>query len=421
MSGYIGRLPVTEAIQTRKSFTATSGQTTFSMAYQSGFIDVYLNGVKLREGASEDYVASNGTSIVLNSGVVTNTELDVVSLTSASIVDKLPTQSSSTNGKVLTSNGTIASWDTDANTTYSVGDGGLTQINFTSADNTKLDAIEASATADQTNAEIKAAVEAATDSNTFTDADHSKLNAIEASATADQTNAEIKTAYEANSDTNEFSDAEQTKLAAIEASATADQTNAEIKTAYEANADTNEFSDAEQTKLSGIETSADVTDTINVTAAGALMDSELAGLAAVKATTGTFLTADQTKLDGITASANLYVHPSGDGNKHVPADSGSNNGKLLTATSTAGSPTWQDAPVSLPSQSGNANNQLTTDGTNASWTLSSLTNQGLYEHANTISTSYTITTGNNAMSAGPITIGSSGSVTIPSTSTWIVA
>ena len=33
------------------------------------------------------------------------------------------------------------------------------------------------------------------------------------------------------------------------------------------------------------------------------MDSELAGIAAVKATTGTFLTADQTKLDGIEASA----------------------------------------------------------------------------------------------------------------------
>ena len=51
------------------------------------------------------------------------------------------------------------------------------------------------------------------------------------------------------------------------------------------------------TKLDGIEVSADVTDTTNVTAAGALMDSELAGIAAVKATTGTFLTADQTKLD----------------------------------------------------------------------------------------------------------------------------
>jgi len=56
-------------------------------------------------------------------------------------------------------------------------------------DGTKLDGIEASATADQTNAEIKAAVEAASDSNTFTDADHSKLNAIEASAdVTDSTN-----------------------------------------------------------------------------------------------------------------------------------------------------------------------------------------------------------------------------------------
>ena len=62
-----------------------------------------------------------------------------------------------------------------------------------SAMGTKLDGIESGATADQTNAEIRAAVEAATDSNVFTDADHSKLNAIEASATADQTASEIKT------------------------------------------------------------------------------------------------------------------------------------------------------------------------------------------------------------------------------------
>ena len=43
-----------------------------------------------------------------------------------------------------------------------------------------------------TNNQIRDAVEAATDSNTFTDADHTKLNAIEASATADQTSTEIK-------------------------------------------------------------------------------------------------------------------------------------------------------------------------------------------------------------------------------------
>ena len=46
-----------------------------------------------------------------------------------------------------------------------------------SVDGAKLDGIEANATADQTDAEIRAAVEAASDSNVFTDADHTKLNA----------------------------------------------------------------------------------------------------------------------------------------------------------------------------------------------------------------------------------------------------
>ena len=74
-----------------------------------------------------------------------------------------------------------------------------------------------------------------------------------------------------------------TKLDGIESGATADQTAAEIKTAYESNANTNAFTDADESKLDGIEASADVTDTTNVTAAGALMDSELTNITAVKA------------------------------------------------------------------------------------------------------------------------------------------
>ena len=64
--------------------------------------------------------------------------------------------------------------------------------------------------------------------NDFTTTLKNKLDGIEASATADQTDAEIKTAYENNSDTNAFTDAEKTKLSGIEASATADQTASEI-------------------------------------------------------------------------------------------------------------------------------------------------------------------------------------------------
>ena len=101
---------------------------------------------------------------------------------------------------------------------------------LSASDKTKLDGIETGATADQTNAEIRTAVEAASDSNVFTDVDHTKLNAIEASATADQTDAEIRAAVEAASDSNVFTDADHTKLNAIEASATADQTASEIKT-----------------------------------------------------------------------------------------------------------------------------------------------------------------------------------------------
>ena len=42
------------------------------------------------------------------------------------------------------------------------------------------------------------------------------------------------------------------------------------------------FSNGDKTKLDGIETGADVTDTANVTAAGALMDSEVTDLAGYK-------------------------------------------------------------------------------------------------------------------------------------------
>ena len=68
------------------------------------------------------------------------------------------------------------------NTTYIVGDGGLTTNDFTDDDHTKLNGIEANATADQTGSEIKSAYEAVADTNAFTDAEKTKLLGIEASA-----------------------------------------------------------------------------------------------------------------------------------------------------------------------------------------------------------------------------------------------
>ena len=84
------------------------------------------------------------------------------------------------------------------------------------------------------------------------------------------------------------------KLAGIEAKATADQTDAEIRAAVEAASDSNVFTDADHTKLNEIEAKADVTDSVNVEAAGALMDSEVANLSEVKAfSSADYATADQ--------------------------------------------------------------------------------------------------------------------------------
>ena len=154
------------------------------------------NKIQLRRDTSSNWTNSNPTLSQGELGHETNT------------------------GKLKVGDGSTA-WNSlgYVDTTYSVGDGGLTQNNFTNTLKSKLDGIEASATADQTAAEIRTLVEAATDSNVFTDADHSKLNAIEANATADQTASEIKTAYESNSDTNAFTDAEKTKLSGVAASA----------------------------------------------------------------------------------------------------------------------------------------------------------------------------------------------------------
>ena len=69
---------------------------------------------------------------------------------------------------------------------------------------------------------------------------------------------------------------------------------------------------------------------------------------------------------------------------------------------------------------------LTADSTTATgvkWATpvtSNITAQGLWENNATISSNYTITTGNNALSAGPVSIASGVTVTVPSGSSWVV-
>ena len=60
----------------RQTYTATAGQTVFAVTYDSGFVDVYLNGVKLLAGT--DFTATNGSNITLASGAAANDVVDIV-------------------------------------------------------------------------------------------------------------------------------------------------------------------------------------------------------------------------------------------------------------------------------------------------------------------------------------------------------
>jgi len=94
----------------------------------------------------------------------------------------------------------------------------------------------------------------------------------------------------------------------VEDGATGDQTNAEIRTAVEAASDSNVFTDADHSKLNAIEASADVTDTDNVTAAGALMDSEVTALALIKGLTAAQISGSgDVRFEAINAVTSSYA------------------------------------------------------------------------------------------------------------------
>ena len=60
----------------RQVYVATSGQTTFAIAHDVGFVDVYINGLKLRTGT--DFTDNNVSNIVLASGANAGDIVDIV-------------------------------------------------------------------------------------------------------------------------------------------------------------------------------------------------------------------------------------------------------------------------------------------------------------------------------------------------------
>lgn len=126
------------------------------------------------------------------------------------------------------------------------------------------------------------------------------------------------------------------------------------------------FANGDKTKLNGIETGADVTDTANVTAAGALMDSEVTNLAAVKSfNPANYATAAQGTL------ADSAVQPSALSVYALTSAIPTNNNQLTNGASyvTALALTGYALKTSLATVTTSGNISLSNDFINASGTI----------------------------------------------------
>ena len=181
-----------------KMTTATTGSGTVTLGSASnGFQTFAAAGVS--NGDVVQYVIEEGANFEIGTGTYSS---------SGTSLTRSPTESSNSDNAITLAGQATVSITAVADDLNRLQHGGSDKVTVSStgasvtgnlavsgtvdgrdvaSDGSKLDGIESGATGDQTNAEIRAAVEAATDSNVFTDADHTKLNGIEANAKNDQT------------------------------------------------------------------------------------------------------------------------------------------------------------------------------------------------------------------------------------------
>ena len=66
---------ITTATYSENSFVATAGQTSFDVSYEVGYVDVFLNGIRL---SSSEYTAATGSSVVLDDPATEGDVVDII-------------------------------------------------------------------------------------------------------------------------------------------------------------------------------------------------------------------------------------------------------------------------------------------------------------------------------------------------------
>ena len=116
-------LNASAAVISNVPFTATAGQTTFSVTYTVGHIEVFLNGIKL---PSADYTANNGTSVVLAVAAQAgdSVEIQKITVSSVSTTDISADATPTLGGNLTTGNYTVDGVNISQNIPSSLGTAG---------------------------------------------------------------------------------------------------------------------------------------------------------------------------------------------------------------------------------------------------------------------------------------------------------
>ena len=209
------------AAEIKTAYESNADTNAFTDAEQTKLAGI-ASGAEVNVGTDLSVANRTGTSLEIESSTGTDATVPEASTTEAGLLnatdktkldglaDNRQLPSGGTTGQVLKKDSTTdydVSWQDDTS-----GAGG-TNLSIANRTGTTLDV----ASSTGTDATIPAA--SGSEAGLMTDAQYTKLDGIEANATADQTASEIKTAYESNPNTNAFDDTEQTKLAGIEAGA----------------------------------------------------------------------------------------------------------------------------------------------------------------------------------------------------------
>jgi hypothetical protein len=348
---------------------ATAGQTSFTATYDPGYLNVFLNGVKLD---STDYTATDGTNVVLDIGATVGDSVFVQSFGTFALADHYSKVDSDARYLQLTG-GTIT--------------GSITATDFVGPLN---GAIQFTAKN--------------TSGGTLTVGQVVYISGISG-----------------NTPTVELADADDAaKMPAygLVAVAAVDNDPVEITTFGPLTGVKTDYAGWSVGDTLYVSTTPGTLTNVAPTGEGTLLQN-LGRIRRVQQSAGSITVGGAGRTN---ATPNLN-----DGNVFI--GNASNQAVSVALSTVALSPTGDGSQLTgidaLPSQATHAGKYLGTDGTTASWntldTDANSTTKGLYEHANTISANYTIATGNNALTAGPITINTGVSVTVPTGSTWVVA